>query len=51
MAAIFNEIHPERNIGYKCIGKLVANFGETGSVCNSKRDGSRLLNEAAQIES
>ncbi|KAJ8944596.1 hypothetical protein NQ318_006010 [Aromia moschata] len=39
----------EKNVGHKYIRELVGKFGETGSVCNKKRDGPILLNEAAQI--
>ncbi|KAJ8948893.1 hypothetical protein NQ318_005515 [Aromia moschata] len=48
--ARFNETHPGKNVGHKYIRELVGKFGETGSVCYKKRDGPRLLNEAAQIE-
>ncbi|KAJ8941783.1 hypothetical protein NQ318_006819 [Aromia moschata] len=49
-AARFNETHPGKNVGHKYIRELVGKFGETGSVCNKKRDGSSLPNEAAQTE-
>ena len=47
---MFNERYPNSNLNHKYVLQLVAKFSETGSVANKKRNISRVLDEAAQIE-
>jgi len=49
-ASVFNQRHPDKNVGHQYVLDLVRKFQETGSVCNKSVKNPRVLDEAAQIE-
>lgn len=49
-ARVFNERHPDKNLGHQYVLDLVNKFQETGSVGNKIVKNRRVLTEAAQIE-
>jgi len=49
-ARVFNDRHPDKNLGHKYVVELVHKFEETGSVCNKRTKTARVLDEACQVE-
>lgn len=48
--AVFNDCHPEHNVGDQYIREFIVKYVGTGSICNKERNEAKLLNRAAQVE-